>query len=279
MSLPFFICMISQKIPKLRSELFFFFFVIKKNIQNEMQHRTAFIMQVVGMMLNNFSLLILWVVFLSMNGDINGWGVPEIIAINGVIALVYGTVFSLGDGLAGLPDKVHTGTFDTLILAPKNLFLRILSSSSRTSAIGDILFGVILLAVYFIMTQAPLSQILLLLLLCIPSIITFLHFLFLTKLIIFYIPDSESISNTLVESLMNPSFYPSGVFQGALRFFLFFIIPALAVAGMPIEMLIHFDWAWFLAMFGLAIFWTVLSHLVFKRALRRYESGNLVGGR
>ena len=90
---------------------------------------------------------------------------------------------------------------------------------------------------------------------------------------IFYIPDSSSISDTFTEILMNPSFYPSGVFQGGIRFFLFFIIPALAVAGMPIEMLIHFDWAWFLAMFGLAIFWTVLSHLVFKRALRRMRVG------
>lgn len=186
----FFSLMRSYQLQKLRSELSFFFFVVKKNIQNEMQYRTSFIMQVVGMMINNFSLLILWLIFLSMNGDINGWGTAEIIGINGFISLVYGTVFALADGVTALPNRVDAGTFDTLLLSPKSLFLRILSSSSRTSAIGDIFFGIILIVVYMIMIHASWLQIFILLSLCIPTIVIFLHFLFLTRLIIFWVKTS-----------------------------------------------------------------------------------------
>src|SRR6185369_3570581 len=123
-------------------EIKFAFYAIKKNIQSSAELRTSFLLNIVGMMINNTSFIIVWVFFVKSVGVIGGWTAADIIGLQGFAATCYGLIFSSGFGIRKLPDYVTNGVFDRFMLSPKNLILRTLTSSFASAPVGDIFFGI-----------------------------------------------------------------------------------------------------------------------------------------
>jgi len=86
----------------MNKELHFSLYAIKKNLQNSAELRTSFLMNVLGMIINNTSFIILWMFFVKSVGVIGGWTAADIICLNGYTALCYGIVLSAGGGIQKL---------------------------------------------------------------------------------------------------------------------------------------------------------------------------------
>src|SRR3990167_859684 len=129
-------------------ELSFALYAIKKNIQSSAELRTSFLMNIVGMTINNTAFIILWGFFVKSVGVIGGWTVADIIGLQGFVAICFGIVFSAGAGIRKLADYTASGAFDRFMLSPKNLLVRIATSSFGVSALGDIVFGIVCLGIY-----------------------------------------------------------------------------------------------------------------------------------
>ncbi len=246
-------------------------------IANEMELRLSFGLQVFGMMLNNISLVAIWIFFFKAFGEVHRWSVAETIALQGFIALVFGLAFGFFEGVWALPKRVHHGTFDSLLLAPTSLYFRILSDKVRPSAFGDMIYGIILLCTYIAITQPSAVQIILLIGMVVPATLILVNVSLVSTLLAFVIPDAEAIAESIYEIFFSPSLYPSALYQGIIRFVFIFVIPSLAIGGLPVEIVRDVKFSWFLAVWAIAAFWTVLANFLLKKAVRRYESGNLIG--
>lgn len=252
---------------------------IKTNIASAAELRVSFAMQVVGMMLNNITFVIVWWLFLGVFGSINGWGGMEVVALQGYFAMVFGFAFTFFCGAYELSSVIDNGVFDSVLLTPRNLYARILTLATRTSAIGDILFGLVLVFIYIFTSHQSLSSSLLLFSFLIPSVVILTNFILTGACISFFLPNSRELSRFIFEILVGPSMYPAGVYQGATRFFFLFVLPAIAMGGLQVETM-HNSNPWnALIVWGLAILWTFIALWVLKKGLRRYESGNLTGAR
>lgn len=252
---------------------------IKHNIASAAELRVSFIMQIIGMMINNVSLLLVWIFFFQAFGTINGWSGKEVIALQGFLAIVFGFAFSFFSGVLDLPIIINNGAFDSILLTPRNLYLRILTLVTRTSAVGDMLFGLILLVGYFFIANLTIAQIILLILLLIPSTLILTNFALICSCIGFFIPDAEELSKNVFEIMFGPSLYPSGVYQGVMRIFFLFILPTMAIAGLPVEAVKDLNFTKIAYVWVLAIAWTLIALFVLEQGIRRYESGNLTGAR
>lgn len=264
---------------EIKSELRMSWEYIKGNIASAAELRVSFIMQVVGMMINNTSLLAIWIFFFAAFGNINGWSGKEVIALQGFVAVAYGITFSFFSGASELPIAINNGTFDSILLTPRNLYLRILTIVTRTSALGDTLYGLILLVIYSVLAHLTIAQFGLLALLLIPATLIITNFLLTTSCIGFFIPDSEELSKNAFELMFGPSLYPSGVYQGTMRIFFLFILPSIAIAGLPIEAVRNLNFFNILLVWLLAGVWSLVTYFVLKQGIKRYESGNLTGAR
>ncbi len=252
---------------------------IKINIASAAELRTSFLMQVIGMMFNNITFLIVWWLFIGTFGEINGWTGKEVIALQGFVAITYGIAFSFFAGAFQLPDVVNNGVFDNILLTPRSLYARILTLATKTSAIGDALYGLILLVIYMFVADQTLLQSLLLLSFILPATIIFINFLLAASCISFFLPDSAEISHFVFEMVLGPSMYPAGLYQGGVRFVFLFILPALAIGGLPVEAVKSMN-LWSIAIIWLlAILWTYIAVWVLRKGIRRYESSNLTGAR
>lgn len=257
-------------------ELKFALYATKKNIQSSAELRTSFVMNIVGMSINNIVFIVIWGFFIKSVGIINGWTVADIVGLQGFVALCFGIVFSAGAGIRKLADYVASGAFDRFMLSPKNLLVRIATSSFGASAVGDIVFGVVCLVIYAVLIQASVYQILLIILLVIISVIVFLSAALVVYSTSFYFTDADSVTKSLFELFLTPSLFHGGAFQGVMRFIFTFIVPSLLVGSLPVEIVRDVSLGKLLLVCVLTIFWLIFSIKIFNRAVKKYESSNFM---
>lgn len=257
-------------------ELQFALYAIKKNIQSSAELRTSFVMNVIGMALNNIAFIILWGFFVQSVGIIGGWTTIDIVGLQGFAALSYGTIFALAAGIRKLPDYINSGAFDRFMLSPKNLLLRIATSAFSAPAMGDILFGIICLSIYSMLIHVGLYQILILAVVLVCATIVFLSLSIVAFSIAFFFTDASALSSSMFELFLTPALFHGGAFQGALRFVFTFIIPSLLIGTIPVEVLKNIDVSKLLLLVTLTVVWFLLALRIFSVAVKRYESSNFM---
>jgi len=257
-------------------ELNFALYAIKKNIQSSAELRTSFLMNIIGMSINNVAFIILWVFFVKSVGIIGGWTAADIIGLQGFVATCYGIVFSAGAGIRKLADYTASGAFDRFMLSPKNLLVRIATSSFGVSALGDLFFGIVCLGIYAFIVHAAIYQILLIILLVFTSVIVFLSAAIVIYSTSFLLTDASSAAGGLFELFLTPSLFHGGAFQGIMRFIFTFALPSLLIGALPVEIVRDVSLDKLLLVIVLAIFWFVFSINIFNRAIKKYESTNFM---
>ena len=263
----------------IRKELSLAWYMTKTNFYNEAALRGSFLLTVFGMFLNDFAFLFIWIFFFKSFGTINGWSVNETIGMQGFAALVYGLCHTFGGGINQLSRKIDNGSFDNFLLRPRSLYATIVTGAMETSAIGDLIFGASIMAVYAVLAHLSGLQIFMMITLTIPATLVFLNTHLLSNMVAFIFPDAQNLGRNIFEIVLTPGLYPAALYQGVMRFMFFFIIPALAVGGMPVEAVRDISPVWYAWIWVIAIFWTLITTAVLNFAVKRYESGNLIGSR
>jgi len=266
-------------IDKINKQLLWVMELLRFNLKSVLEYKAAFLMQVIGMMINNIGLISVWYLFFQIFNDVNGWSFKEMIGLHGFIALIYGITFSLGNGIRKISKNVNYGQLDKYLLLPKNPLLSVIFSETQISAVGDVAFGLVSLTIYFTISNLQIAQLLILPLLVFFVLLVFSGFIICIQSLAFWIPNSEELSDSLFEFLLGPSLYPNSSFVGGIKIFFTFFIPAIVIGGLPINILLGLDISRVFLLTFLGLFWFVLSSLVFNHGLKKYESGNLVGTR
>lgn len=248
------------------------------NLRAAMELRAAFVLQIFGMMLNNMSFIILWLLFFHAVGSVNGWDGYDAVAMIGFGMLSFGCTFGFAAGSGWLPRYVEQGTFDEFLLSPRNLYVRVATSRFDVFAIGDALLGTIIVLLYCA-HEGSFALLPWLLVLLPPAMMVTLSMSMTAALAAFFFPDANAMSQSLVKMFLTPSIYPSVVFPSGAKFFFTFIIPSLVIGGLPIEAVKTLDWRTGITIWAVGIGWLLISVLAFYRAVRRYESGNYLGMR
>jgi len=257
-------------------ELHFVLYAIKKNIQSSAELRVSFIAAIVGMAINNSAFLILWIFFVQSVGVINNWTALDIVGLLGFSTLSFGIVFSFGAGLRDTTEYVTNGTFDRFLLSPKNVLIRIGTAKFGVSAVGDIFFGVVCLLVYGFLLHASLYQtILLFILVGVSSVLQFAMIVAIHA-VSFFVTDGHGITHGLFDLFLTPSLFHGGAFQGGMRFFFTFLVPALLVGALPVEIVKNMSLGQLGVVFAVTVVWFFLSIALFHLGMKRYESSNFM---
>ena len=257
-------------------ELYFALYAVKKNIVSSAELRTSFLMNVIGMTINNTAFIFLWIFFVQSVGVINGWTGADIVGLQGFSALAYGIVFSVAMGLRKLPDYIASGAFDRFMLSPKNILLRVATSAFSPSAVGDIVFGITCLSIYAVLIHAGFLQVLLGILLVLCSTIIFLAGIIIIFSTSFYFVDAHNVATGLFEIFFTPALFHGGAFQGVTRFVYTFLIPSLLIGTLPVEIIRETSLSGMFLILLLTLFWLFLAIVIFNKAVRRYESSNFM---
>lgn len=258
------------------SEFKFYKKVFHTHIKNNSELRRSFILSIVGMILNNSAFIILWLGLIDQVGVINGWEGKDIVGMLGFSTVSFGLVFLFGSALRTIPRYAHDGTFDQFLLSPKNLILRTMSSKFDTSTIGDVIFGVLCISYFCILSHFSILQILLAIVLIIIVSFVFFSVVLCINSLGFFFTDGTSVTQALSELLLTPSLFHGGAFRGGLRFFFTFIVPSLAASVFPVEIIKYHSFSQFLILIGIGVVFFVIGIKLFYFGIKKYESANFM---
>ena len=253
------------------------FHLIKKNFQNAKELKSAFITSIVGMALNNSAFIILWYNFGNIVGSLNGWDAIDIFGLYAFSTGSYGLVCSFFYGIMNIPRYISTANFDKYLLTPKNILLKVSTSEVSTSAIGDLVFGIVCFIIYAILSKFTILQLLISVLLIICTSVVFFSFSLICMSVSFYLMDGDNISQGLFGMFLTVSLYHGGAFTGILRIIFVYVMPALLLGVIPVEILKTMSLSNLLLIIILTIIWFGISILFFYKSLKKYESNNLFG--
>ena len=252
-------------------ELKFLTAVWKANLQSAMEYRTAFIAQVLGMMLNNGFYFIFWIVFFDQFGEVRGWVLNDMFLVFGITATSFGlTALFFGNAFA-LSEVIVGGRLDYYLSVPRPVLLHTIASRSSSSSLGDISYGIIsfLFSGYF--SWAGLGRFFLGVLM---ATMVFTAFLIIAHSLTFWLGNASALARLLMNAMLTFALYPISLFEGPAKFVLFSIIPAALMGSLPASLVRDLTWQNMLGLICGALLVLGLAVLVFHRGLRRYESGS-----
>lgn len=248
---------------------------IKYNIMREMVNKVTFLTNICFMVLNNATFLVQWFILLRLREDVGGYTLREIMLLWGLVAASYGLSHILFARVFSLSELIIKGKLDSFLVQPKNVLVSVLTSSTDISAIGDFLYGVVIVCA----CRPGVGGFFLFLLFVVTGAVIFTSMALLMGSLSFWFVRMDMLQNQMVMNIVSFGTYPDGIFSGVTRFLLYFVIPAGMAVWHPVHVLVSFDAGMLFTVLGYVCGLTVLAVAVFYRGLRRYASGNLMEAR
>lgn len=248
---------------------------LKYNIIREMLNKVTFLTNIGFMILNNASFIVQWIILFHIKKDIGGYTMREVMLLWALAASSFGLSRVLFARAFALPELIISGKLDSYLVIPKNVLLSVITSNTNTSAIGDILYGLLVFCIF----SFRIDRLFLFLFFTVTGAVILTAFALLMGSLTFWFVRADAFGSHMVNSLVSFSTYPDGIFKGTARFLLYNIIPVGMAAYQPVHIMIQFDIYGLLMVFGYALGISAVAVFVFYRGLRRYSSANLMEAR
>ena len=248
------------------------FLNIKYAVMRKMLNKASFITNIIFMILNDSSFIIQWVILFSLKDNVGGYEFRQILVIWAMAAGSYGISRFFFYKAFSLSDIINQGKLDSYLVQPKNVLLSVITSDVDVSALGDIIYGYILMFIYGINFK---NFILYTLFTICGGIIVSAISIILSSLS-FWFNKSDVIADTINSMIVNFATYPDGIFKGLTKILLYTIVPVGLANYIPVKVLINFDLKLTLIILGITLIFILLSFLIFNKGLKKYSSSNLM---
>ena len=251
------------------------FLSIKYALMREMLNKTTFLMNIIFMILNNASFIIQWIVLFSLKENVGGYTFNQVLLLWGFAASTYGFSRFFFKKAFSLTDTINNGKLDSFLVQPKNVLISTITSDVEVSALGDFIYGYIMLFVF----GFTLPRFLLFTLFMITGGLILTSIAVILSSLSFWFQKADIIADTGNSLMVNFATYPDGIFKGVAKILLFTLIPVGIVNYIPIQIMTEFNLSLTILIVGIAILFVVLAFVIFYKGLKRYSSSNLMVAR
>jgi len=245
----------------------------KFNLSAQMEYRANFLIQTLGMLLNDVFLLFFWWILFGKVGMINDYGMGDMMLVYSVVTISFGISQVFFGNLFNMGKIIMNGELDSYLLLPQEELSHILVSRISLGALGDLIFGLVL---FFFTGYASFTGFLILIGVTVLASFVFTGFNIIFQSLTFYIGNSSSIASVIPDAVLTFALNPHTLFTGVVRVILFTVIPSMYFSFIPISIIKEFNLLSVLALLGAAALFMGTGILMFKHGLKKYESGNLI---
>jgi ABC-2 type transport system permease protein len=232
--------------------------------------RTNFVLQMLGMAVNNGFFFLLWVLFFAGFRSVGGWRFADVSLLLGIIMTVVGIAGILMGGYRDMAAAILRGDADALLTQPKAVLPRLLAGESLAHAWGDLVTGSALLA-----TLAGLDamRLPLAMLGVVLGLTVYVSAAVLFASLAFWIAGARSLARDLTDFMLLFSSYPGSIYSGATKLIAYTVLPAGFVVLAPAQLLREPTLAHLAVAAAAAIVYASLAAIAFRIGLRHYQRG------
>ena len=248
---------------------------IKYNIMKQMTNKVTFLTNIIFMILNDATFIIQWVILFGIKEDFGGYQLSNVLVLWALAATVFGFSRLFFYKAFELPDLIINGKLDSFLVQPKNVLLSVITSDTSISAIGDILYGFIVV----MFCHLSLAQFGLFVLFSITGSIIITAFTVILSCICFKFVKGDILVDTLSGAIISFATYPDTIFKNVVKLIFYTIIPVGLTNYMPLHIIIKFDLVSLFIVLGVTVVSVILAFAIFNKGLKSYSSSNLMSSR
>jgi ABC-2 type transport system permease protein len=250
---------------------------LRVGIQNEMQYRANFFIQLLQSLISlAVGLIGLWLVF-SHTTELNGWSQPELLMVMGIFTMMGGVINAfIQPNMTRLLEEIQLGTLDYALTKPADAQGLISIREFRLWSLTDVIVGLIVLCYGVFHYQGKVGiipSVAFILALLLGSILIYCFWLMITSSA-FWIVRVDEIVN-LFQGVYAAGRWPVSIYPQWLRVGLTFIIPVAFAVTIPAEALTSRLSPLILAgTVALTIFFVILARVIWRRGLKNYSGAS-----
>lgn len=237
--------------------------------------RTNFVLQSLGMLVNDGFFLFLWFLFFAGFRQVGGWGLKDVALLIGLMMTIFAVAGILFGGYRDMAATILKGEIDALLTQPKTVLARLIARESIPSAWGDLIAGVLLLAWF---GDVAAKDVPLIILCFLAGLAVFVSSAIAYASMAFWFAGARSFARDLTDFLLLFSSYPGSIYTGATKIVAYTLLPAGFVVLMPIAFLRTPGVDTLVWMIGGALFYVALALGLFHLGLARYRRGDVQAG-
>ena len=247
----------------------------KYALMKEMLNKTTFLMNIVFMILNNACFIIQWIILYSIRDGIGGYHFQQVLLLWGIAASTFGFSRCFFYKAFNLSEVIQNGKLDSFLIQPKNVLLSVTTSEISPSAIGDLIYGYIMLGI----SGFSISKFFLFTLFTVSGGFILVSVTVILSSLSFWFQKADMISEVGDSLLTSFATYPEGIFQGTMKILFYTIIPICFINYLPIRILSEFHLGYTALILLIMCFFVSFAFIIFYRGLKRYSSSNLMNAR
>jgi ABC-2 type transport system permease protein len=193
--------------------------------------RTNFVLQTLGMAINNGFWLVLWFLFFAGFREVGGWRLGDVARLLGVVYTLVGVSGVFFGGYRDMAGAIARGEVDALLTQPKPVLPRLLAKDSIPSAWGDLVTG---LAVLVFSAGLDAQGFVLSLAAIVIGLVAWLSTTVIFSSLAFWFAGARSLARDLMDFTVMVSTYPGSIYSGWAQVVAFTVLPAGFIAMAPV---------------------------------------------
>jgi ABC-2 type transport system permease protein len=244
-------------------------------IRTSLMDRTNFILNSVGMVVNDVFFLVLWYMFFAGFREVGGWGLKDVALLLGLTMTVVATSGVFFGGYRDMAATILRGEVDALLTQPRSVLTRLLARESIANAWGDLVMGIWLLIVF---AGLGWRDIPLVVLGAAVGTTVYVASAVVYASMAFWFAGARSFARDLTDFMLLFSSYPGSIYTGMSKVVAYTLLPAGFVVLTPVAMLRDPSWQTLAILVGSAVGYAALAAASFNLGLRRYRQGLVSAG-
>ncbi len=239
-------------------------------IRTSLMDRTNFILNSLGMVLNDVFFLALWYMFFAGFRQVGGWGLHDVALLLGLVMIIVGISGVFFGGYRDMAATILRGEIDALLTQPKSVLARLLARESIATAWGDLAMGIWMLFTFAALSWSDLPLVLIGLI-CGTTVYVASAVVYAS--LAFRFTGARSFARDLTDFMLLFSSYPRSIYSGATKIAAYTLLPAGFVVLAPVAFLRAPSVSTLAVMLGSAVLYAAIAALMFHLGLGRYRRG------
>lgn len=248
---------------------------LKLHFKALLQYKASFLLSFISQFFIFFSYYFVILSLFDKFNNIKGFTLYEVLLTFAVIQFGYAFVETFARGIDQFDQLIINGTFDQILLRPKNVFLQTMAHEINYVKLSRLIQAVVVLMIA--LCNLPISwniyRVICLLLMLLSAIAIFLGLFILAASYCFITVQGLEVRNLFTDGGKYMAQYPIGVFKKGFVLFFTVIIPYAFVNYYP---LLYFIGKESNPLYGLSpiivFLYLIPCFLVFKAGMKRYSS-------
>ncbi len=215
---------------------------IKYALQREMLNKITFFSNIIFMIINNACFIVQWIILYSLKENVGGYSFKQVLLLWGMAALGYGISRFFFKEAFDLTEIINSGKLDNYLVQPKNVLIQCITSSVEVSALGDMIYGFIMLGLFGL----SIKNFFLFLFCGICGALVIVSISIIFSSLSFWFGRMEMVANTVNNLMTSFSTYPEGIFKGIIKVLFYTILPLYITAYIPVQLISSFKIDYFI---------------------------------